>query len=72
MDKTKVSAAVDKFRIHCEHEALRICLKHLRENDYSEAFQALQKKAKVSLEHPLLSRLHDILVSNSRYCRLQI
>ncbi|XP_064400572.1 muskelin-like [Halichondria panicea] len=62
VDKTKVSAAVDKFRGHCEHEAVRICLKHLRENDYSEAFQALQKKAKVSLEHPLLSRLHGLLV----------
>ena len=53
---------MENFRTHCDKEAVRICLKHLRENDYSEAFEALQKKAKVSLEHPLLTQLHNMLV----------
>ena len=37
-------------------------MKHLRQYDYSEAFEALLKKAKVQLEHPLLSQLHTLLV----------
>ena len=57
-----MSAAVQNFKSYCEREAVRICLKHLREYDYAEAFEALQKKTKVSLEHPLLSQLYQLLV----------
>lgn len=46
-----------------EREAMRLCLKHLRQFDYSEAFELLQKKSKVQLEHPLLTQLHSLLVS---------
>lgn len=46
-----------------ERQAVRLCLKHLRQFDYTEAFEALQKKAKVQLEHPLLTQLHSLLVS---------
>ena len=42
---------------------MRLCLKHLRQFDYTEAFELLQKKAKVQLEHPLLTQLHSLLVS---------
>ena len=42
---------------------MRLCLKHLRQHDYPEAFDALQKKARVQLEHPLLTQLHSLLVS---------
>ena len=41
---------------------MRLCLKHLRQHDYPEAFEALQKKARVQLEHPLLTQLHSLLV----------
>ena len=49
-----------------EREAMRLCLKHLRQFDYTEAFNMLQKKAKVQLEHPLLTQLHSLLVSWGR------
>ena len=45
---------------------MRLCLKHLRQFDYTEAFHMLQKKAKVQLEHPLLTQLHSLLVSWGR------
>lgn len=46
---------------------MRLCLKHLRQFDYSEAFHALQKKARVQLEHPLLSQLHNLLVEKGDF-----
>ena len=45
-----------------EREAIRLCLKHLRQHNYSEAFETLQKKTKISLEHPTISELHEKLV----------
>lgn len=45
-----------------EREAVRLCLKHLRQYDYSDAFEALQKRSKILLEHPLLSMLYQKLV----------
>ena len=45
-----------------EKEAVRLCLKHLRQYDYSQAFELLQKKSKILLEHPLLTELHCKLV----------
>ena len=45
-----------------EREAIRVCLKHLRNHNYLEAFESLQKKTKVQLEHPLMSQLHEMLV----------
>ena len=46
-----------------EREAIRLCLKHFRQHNYSEAFETLQKKTKISLEHPTLTDLHNQLVS---------
>ena len=37
-------------------------MKHLRECDYSDAYQSLSKHSKVELEHPLLTQLHSELV----------
>lgn len=50
-----------------EQEAARLCLKHLRQLDYDEAFSALQKKLCVQLEHPLLTSLHTALVDDGDY-----
>ena len=61
-DKALVDQAIQNFEDYCNREAVRLCLKHLREHEYTEAFEALQKKAKVSLEHPLLTQLHNLLV----------
>ena len=48
-----------------EREAIRLCLKHFRQHHYVEAYDALQKKTKIALEHPVLTELHQRLVS---YC----
>jgi len=37
-------------------------LKHFRQHHYTEAYDALQKKSKISLEHPSLTQLHTKLV----------
>jgi len=50
-----------------EKEAVRLCLKHFRQHNYSEAFESLQKKTRVSLEHPLLTKLHKTLVEAGSY-----
>ncbi|TKC42749.1 hypothetical protein EI555_005482 [Monodon monoceros] len=34
----------------------------LRQHNYTEAFESLQKKTKIALEHPMLTDLHDKLV----------
>lgn len=47
-----------------EREALRLCLKHLRQNNFTDAFEAVQKRSKIDLEHPLLTQLHRHLVSS--------
>ena len=43
-------------------EAIRVCLKHLRQYNYNEAYDTLRKKACVELEHAKLSALHQKLV----------
>lgn len=45
-----------------EQEAIRLCLKHFRQHNYTEAFESLQKKTRIALEHPMLTRLHERLV----------
>ena len=45
-----------------EREAIRLCLKHFRQLHYTEAYEALQKKTKIQLEHPTLTELHTELV----------
>ena len=50
-----------------EQEAIRLCLKHFRQKNYAEAFEALQKKSKVVLEDPLLTHLHTELVSKMTF-----
>lgn len=64
---------VMRLKIVCvqckEREAVRLCLKHLRQHDYSEAFEALQKKSKVLLEDPILTQLHREVVGIVRIFR---
>lgn len=45
-----------------EQEAIRLCLKHFRQHNYTEAFESLQKKTRIALEHPMLTHLHERLV----------
>ena len=48
-----------------EREAIRLCLKHFRQRQYTEAYEELQKKTKIELEHPILTELHTKLVRSS-------
>ncbi|XP_074596521.1 muskelin 1 isoform X2 [Brevipalpus obovatus] len=61
-DPIQVKDALNKFYEYREKLAICLCLKHFRQYHYTEAFEALQRKTKVSLEHPLLSELHEALV----------
>ena len=47
---------------YCKTQAVRLCLKHLRDCDYTEAYHSLRKQSRVELEHPLLTQLHTVLV----------
>lgn len=46
---------------------VRLCLKHFRQHNYQEAFESLQRRTQVQLEDPVLSKLHDILVTHGDY-----
>lgn len=48
-------------------QALRLCMKHLRECDYKDAYLSLCKQSRVELEHPLLSQLHSDLVGHGDF-----
>lgn len=48
-------------------QALRLCMKHLRDCEYTDAYLSLQKHSRVELEHPLLSKLHTDLVVHGNF-----
>ena len=50
-----------------EREAIRLCLKHFRQKNYTEVFESLQKKTRIQLEDPLLTELHRALVIHGDY-----
>ena len=50
-----------------EQEVIRLCLKHFRQRNYMEAFDALQRKTQISLEHPALTELHQVLVKHGHF-----
>ncbi|XP_072327210.1 muskelin isoform X3 [Scyliorhinus torazame] len=57
-----VQPCLNWYSKYREQEAIRLCLKHFRQHNYTEAFESLQKKTKIALEHPMLTELHDKLV----------
>jgi hypothetical protein len=62
-----VRRAARKLKEFKKEETLRLCLKHLRQYDYKEAFSALKKQVQLEFEHPLLTQLHLSLVDNGDY-----
>uniref|UniRef100_A0A3P8UPD0 Muskelin 1, intracellular mediator containing kelch motifs n=1 Tax=Cynoglossus semilaevis TaxID=244447 RepID=A0A3P8UPD0_CYNSE len=57
-----VQPCLNWYSKYREQEAIRLCLKHFRQHNYTEAFESLQKKTRIALEHPMLTHLHDQLV----------
>nr|CAD7262827.1 unnamed protein product [Timema shepardi] len=62
-----VKPCIEWFYSYREREAVRLCLKLIRQLNYQEAFDALQSRSNVLLEDPLLSKLHDLLVKRGNY-----
>lgn len=62
-----IQACLKSYYEQQEREAVRLCLKHFRQQNYTEAFAALQKKTKITLEHPLMTELHNKLVVEGDY-----
>jgi len=62
-----VEESMEWQKTYREREAIRLCLKHFREKNYTEAFESLEKKTKVQLEDPVLTRLHTTLVKEGNY-----
>lgn len=62
-----VSPHLHWFHAYREREAVRLCLKHFRQQNYSEAFESLQKRTRVELEHSVLTQLHGALVERGDF-----
>ena len=50
-----------------EKEAIRLCLKHFRQQNYTDAYNVLADCTKIKLEDPLLTRLHATLVKEGDF-----
>uniref|UniRef100_A0A3Q3NE02 Muskelin 1, intracellular mediator containing kelch motifs n=1 Tax=Mastacembelus armatus TaxID=205130 RepID=A0A3Q3NE02_9TELE len=61
-DPDVVQPCLNWYSKYREQEAIRLCLKHFRQHNYTEAFESLQKKTRIALEHPMLTHLHERLV----------
>jgi hypothetical protein len=66
-DTTIVGTAYDWLQEHRKKEAVRLCMKHLRQCNYTEAYEELRKKARVELEHPKLTELYNRVVVRGDY-----
>ncbi|XP_068714480.1 muskelin-like isoform X2 [Montipora foliosa] len=66
-DPEIVEPSLAWFNTYREREAIRLCLKHFRQQNYTEAFESLQKRTKISLEHQMLTELHEKLVINDDF-----
>ncbi len=68
MQVSETCISLSKYR---EEEVLRLCLKHFRQRNYMDIFNALQQTTKLGLEDPLLTELHAELVSNGNFDRTE-
>jgi len=62
-----VQPCMNWYNTYREREAVRLCLKHFRQRNYTEAFQALSQKTNITLDHPDVTHLHDLLVINGDF-----
>jgi len=67
-----VSRALAAFSLHRERLSLALCLKHLRQRHLDEPFNALLRSCPFSFEHPLLSRLHEDLVTKGDFAATEL
>ncbi|XP_039276619.1 muskelin [Nilaparvata lugens] len=62
-----VKPSLDWFLEFQKREAVRLCLKYLRKQDYKDAFSVLSRVSGIQLEDPMLTELHKILVEESDF-----
>lgn len=63
---------MESYALHKEKLALFVCLKHFRQRGLLEPFHALTQRSPFSFEHPLLSRLHDELVTKADFSAAEL
>ncbi|KAG7169261.1 Muskelin-like [Homarus americanus] len=66
-DWTVVQKCINWYTTYREREAIRLCLKHFRQHNYTEAFESLEKRTRVTLEDPRLTQLHKLLVDEGDF-----
>jgi hypothetical protein len=58
----------DLMDLKCqEMQTIRLCLKHFRERNMIDVFEALRRQTNIQLEDPLLTGLHRALVIEANY-----
>jgi len=62
-----VQPAIEWHRTFREEEAIRLCLKHFRQKNYTHVFDSLLKGSNVQLEDPRLTKLHEAIVVQGDY-----
>ncbi|XP_012935580.1 muskelin isoform X1 [Aplysia californica] len=62
-----VRPCMNWYNTYREREAIRLCLKHFRQRCYTDAYEALSKKTNITLEHPIVTQLHTLLVVNADF-----
>lgn len=66
-----VQGALEFLTLFKEKEALRLCLKFLRRSGYLDAFENLQLKSEVKVEHELVAKLYKSLVLERDYEKVE-
>ncbi|KAI9007518.1 Muskelin N-terminus-domain-containing protein [Phycomyces nitens] len=66
-DKTTIQKVVEDYQKLKEIETMRLCLKHFRQRNMMDIFHSLQARTGVKLEEPLLTHLHQVLVTEGDY-----
>ncbi|CAO3664670.1 unnamed protein product [Umbelopsis ramanniana] len=67
MNPDIVSRAQIEYEQCQEMQTIRLCLKHFRERNMIDVFNALSRQTNVQLEDPLLTDLHQALVLDANY-----
>ncbi|KAK9498163.1 hypothetical protein O3M35_004041 [Rhynocoris fuscipes] len=58
-----VECAIDWLTKYRQTEAVRVCLKYLREMGFRESYETLKRESYIELEDPFLTRLHTYAIN---------
>lgn len=48
-------------------ETIRLCLKHFRQKNMMDVYQTLLSNTRIELEHPMIGKLHQALVTEGNF-----